>query len=326
MKSINFNNKGNKIGTFNNSKARNLDPEYSPPRSQNEIADALSKLSRAGDYNLKVKIFQQTCLQMNLNPIIDLFQQHFNNLLSRFMSSIKGFGQLVNDALNQAQKKGHPCIHPPTPILQAILKKIREEQIEVMIIAPLWPGYIWYTELVNDNAQSLMLGWSNEILESEISLFKKNLKLHLSKICCSLKDRRLEKEEDSQRKILRILNVYKGTIDTILYGIRHNTQRKYYYAMEKLKKWTQVNHYRILDLLTIKPYIIITEILAQFTSVNTSASSALQFLNELSSILSLTFDIDLKNNQMLQFTRKAISAHMVMIRKYGRHMEHGNFI
>ncbi|KAA6353761.1 MAG: hypothetical protein EZS28_050712 [Streblomastix strix] len=66
----------------------------------------------------------------------------------------------------------------------------------------------------------------------------------------------------------------------------------------------------------MKPHIIITEVLAQFTSVNTSASSALQFLNGLSSMLSLTFDIDLKNNHMLQFTRKAISAHMIVKPKY----------
>ncbi|KAA6374778.1 MAG: hypothetical protein EZS28_029692 [Streblomastix strix] len=55
---------------------------------------------------------------------------------------------------------------------------------------------------------------------------------------------------------------------------------------------------------------------AQFISVNTSTSSALQFLNRLSSILSITFDIDLKNNHMLQFTRKAISAHMIVKPKY----------
>ncbi|KAA6326509.1 MAG: hypothetical protein EZS28_053941, partial [Streblomastix strix] len=29
--------------------------------------------------------------------------------------------------------------------------------------------------------------------------------------------------------------------------------------MEKLKKWTQINHYTILDLLTMKLHIIITE-------------------------------------------------------------------
>ncbi|KAA6367946.1 MAG: hypothetical protein EZS28_036525, partial [Streblomastix strix] len=102
----------------------------------------------------------------------------------------------------------------------------------------------------------------------------------------------------------------------IFYGQRYITQRRYYYAMEKLKKQTQINHYIILDLLTMKPHIITTEVLAQFTSVNTSASSTFQFLNGLSSMLSLTFDIDLKNNYMLQFTRKAISAHMIDKPKY----------
>ncbi|KAA6322340.1 MAG: hypothetical protein EZS28_054446, partial [Streblomastix strix] len=33
-------------------------------------------------------------------------------------------------------------------------------------------------------------------------------------------------------------------------------------------------------------------------------------------MLSLTFNIDLKNNHMLQFTRKAISAHMIVKPKY----------
>ncbi|KAA6364048.1 MAG: putative reverse transcriptase, partial [Streblomastix strix] len=63
------------------------------PGVRNEIADALSRLSRAGDYKLKEKIFRQTCLQMNLNPTIDLFSQHFNNLLPRFMSTIRGHGE-----------------------------------------------------------------------------------------------------------------------------------------------------------------------------------------------------------------------------------------
>ncbi|KAA6356227.1 MAG: hypothetical protein EZS28_048246 [Streblomastix strix] len=169
------------------------------------------------------------------------------------MSTIKGHGEIAIDALNQTWKMELPWIHPPIPLLPAVLKKIREEQNEAMIIAHLWPDQIWYTELVNENAQSLMLGWSNEILKPGTSLIKKNLKLTPGKICCFLMDRRPGREE---------------------------------------------------------------EVLAQFTSVNTSASSALQFLNGLSSMLSLTFNIDLKNNHMLQFTRKAISAHMIVKPKY----------
>ncbi|KAA6400650.1 MAG: hypothetical protein EZS28_003828 [Streblomastix strix] len=162
------------------------------------MADALSRLSRAGDYQLKEKIFRQTCLQMNLKPTTDLFSQHFNYLLPRFMSTIGGHREIAIDALNQTWKKELSWIHPPIPLLPAVLKKIREEQIETMIIAPLWPGQIWYTELVNENARSLMLDWSNEFLEPGISLIKKNLKLFPGKICCFLMDRSPEKREDSQ--------------------------------------------------------------------------------------------------------------------------------
>ncbi|KAA6366698.1 MAG: hypothetical protein EZS28_037775 [Streblomastix strix] len=66
----------------------------------------------------------------------------------------------------------------------------------------------------------------------------------------------------------------------------------------------------------MKPHIIITEILAQLTSVDTSASAVLQFLNGLSQILSLTFDLNLKNNHMVYFTRKAIFAYMIVKPKY----------
>ncbi|KAA6374217.1 MAG: putative Transposon Tf2-6 polyprotein [Streblomastix strix] len=170
------------------------------PGVKNEIADALSRLSRAGNYKLKEKIFQQTFLQMNLNPTIDLFSQHFNKLMPRFMSTIRGHGETAIDALGQTWKKELPWIHPPIPLLPAVLKKIREEQIEAMIIAQLWPGQIWYTELVNENAQSLMLGWSNEILEPGTSLIKKNLKLHPGKICCFLMNRRPGRGEDSQER------------------------------------------------------------------------------------------------------------------------------
>ncbi|KAA6358836.1 MAG: hypothetical protein EZS28_045637 [Streblomastix strix] len=112
------------------------------------------------------------------------------------MSTIRGHGETAIDALNQTWKMELPWIHPPIPPLPAVLKKIREEQIEAMIIAPLWSGQIWYTELVYENAQSLMLGWSNEILEPGTSLIKKNLKLPTGKICCFLIGRRPGREED----------------------------------------------------------------------------------------------------------------------------------
>ncbi|KAA6363059.1 MAG: hypothetical protein EZS28_041414 [Streblomastix strix] len=144
--------------TLNNRKAKNLDPDYSPPMNQKRDIRSTKKIT------------------------------------------IKNLKKFATQGINQTWKKKLSWIHPPIPLLPVNLKKIREEQIEAMIIAPLWPGQIQYTEPVNENAQSLMLGWSNEILEPGTSLIKKNLKLPPGKICCFLMDRRPRREEYSQER------------------------------------------------------------------------------------------------------------------------------
>ncbi|KAA6370351.1 MAG: hypothetical protein EZS28_034124 [Streblomastix strix] len=116
------------------------------------------------------------------------------------MSTIRGHGEITIDALNQTWKMKLPWIHPPIPLLPVVLKKFREEQIEAMLIAPLWPGQIWYIELVNENAQSFMIGRSNKILDLGTSLIKMNLKLSPGKICCFLMNRRPGKEEDLRER------------------------------------------------------------------------------------------------------------------------------
>lgn len=72
----------------------------------------------------------------------------------------------------------------------------------------------------------------------------------------------------------------------------------------------------IFDLLTMKSHINKSKELAQFISVYTSASSALLFLNGLSSILSQKLDIDINNNQKFLVLRKSISSHMIVKPKY----------
>ncbi|KAA6387032.1 MAG: hypothetical protein EZS28_017440, partial [Streblomastix strix] len=240
---------------------------------------------------------------------------HFSVLLPLIVYLVLLLSRFLTPG-NQTRKKELLWIHPPISLLPAVLKKIREEQIEAMIIAPLQSGQIWYTELVNENVQSLMLGWSNEILRTRNIVNYEEFETPSRQNMLFLDGPNARKGRRFARKIFRILNVFQGAIDMNLYGQRYNTQRIYHYAMEKHQKWTQVNHQTILDLLTMKLHIILIEVLAQFTSVKTSACSALQFLNVLSSMLSLTFDIYLKNNRMLQFTRKAISAHMIVKPKY----------
>ncbi|KAA6395440.1 MAG: hypothetical protein EZS28_009030, partial [Streblomastix strix] len=67
-----------------------------------------------------------------------------------------------------------------------------------MIVAPLRPGQIWQIELINQNRQPLMLGWSKKVLETGISFEYKNPKLLPGKIGCFMMNRRPEKEQYNQ--------------------------------------------------------------------------------------------------------------------------------
>ncbi|KAA6398776.1 MAG: hypothetical protein EZS28_005688 [Streblomastix strix] len=117
------------------------------------------------------------------------------------MSSIRRHREITIDALNQIQRMDLPWIHSLIPLLPAVLKKIGEDQIDAMIIAPLWPGQISYTELVNEYVLSHMFGWNNEILEPRTLLIMKNLKLPSDKQCCFLMDRRPERYDFIWREI-----------------------------------------------------------------------------------------------------------------------------
>ncbi|KAA6392719.1 MAG: hypothetical protein EZS28_011753 [Streblomastix strix] len=316
MERINIINKENQTGTLNNRKARNLDPDYSPPRSQKRDSRRTKQTIKGRRLQTKGEDFSADMSSDELEPnnrfILTKLQQstakiHVNNRRTwrnsnrcsksnmqegspMYSSSYPSPSNSSEEDHRRADRSNGNCSTMARPDM---VHRTRKRECSI--------PYAWL-EQRNSGTRNIVNQEEFETPAREDMLFLDGLKVR--------KGRRFT------RKILRILNVPKGAIDMILYGQRYNTQRRYYYAIEKLKKWTQINHYTVFDLLTMKPHIIITEVLAQFTSVNTSASSALQFLNGLHSMLSLTFDIDLKNNHMFQFTRKAISAHIIVKLKY----------
>ncbi|KAA6403647.1 MAG: hypothetical protein EZS28_000822 [Streblomastix strix] len=116
------------------------------------------------------------------------------------MSTIRGHGEIVIEALNQGWKKEFSWIHSPIPLLSAFPKSIREQQIRSLILSPLWPCQIWHTELLNQNVQSLIPDLSSEVMDAGTSLPQKNLKPPPYNISCFMIDRRPEKEEDMQER------------------------------------------------------------------------------------------------------------------------------
>ncbi|KAA6356668.1 MAG: hypothetical protein EZS28_047805, partial [Streblomastix strix] len=316
MENINIIDKENQIGTLNIRKARNLDPDYSPPRSQKRNSRRTMQTIKGRRLQTKGEDFSTDMSSDELEPnnrfILTKLQQstakiHVNNKRTRRNNNRRSKSNMEegtpmdsssypspSSSSEEDQRRRDRCNDNRSTIagLDIVHRTGKREQS------------IPYAWLEQRNSRT-----RNIVNQEEFETFSRNDMLFPD-------GSKARKGRRFTRKILRILNVSKGAIDMILYKQRYNTQRRYYYAMEKLKKWTQINHYSILDLLTMKPHIIITEVLVQFTSVNSSASSALQFLIGFSSMLSLTFDIDLKNNHMLQFTRKAISAHMIVKQKY----------
>ncbi|KAA6388314.1 MAG: hypothetical protein EZS28_016161 [Streblomastix strix] len=316
MESIKITNKGNQTGTLNNRKTRNSDPDYSPSRSYKRNSRRTKQTIKSRRLQTKGDVFSTDMSSDEFEPnnrlILTTLQQstvkiHINNKRTRRNS---------NRCSQSDMKEGTPMDSSfyPSPSSSSEEDQRRADRSNDNSSTTPRPDMVQRTgkrecsipyaqlEQRNSGTRNIVNQEKFETPSREDMLFPDGSKAR--------KGRRFA------RKILRIFNVSKRAIDMILYGQRYNTQRRYYYAIEKLKKWTQIIHYTKINLLTMKPHIIIIEVLAQFTSVNTSASSALQFLNGHSSMLSLTFDIDLKNNHMFQFTRKAISAHISVNPKY----------
>ncbi|KAA6369778.1 MAG: hypothetical protein EZS28_034696 [Streblomastix strix] len=200
------------------------------------------------------------------------------------MLTTPAHGEVAIYAMNQVWKQELPWIHPPIPLLPAVLRRIRERRKWTIVVAPLWPGQI-------------CTGTGNEIDQEGTKTPSRKDMLFPN----------APKARNGRRytiRLMRALNTSNQAMKMILYGQRFNTQRRYYYAMKKHRDWERNNHLTIHDILAMKPRIMITEVLAQFTSTKTSACSVLQLLNGLSSMLSLTFNVDFQSNSMLRFTRK----------------------
>ncbi|KAA6366567.1 MAG: hypothetical protein EZS28_037907 [Streblomastix strix] len=316
MESINIIDKRNQTSTLNNRKASNIDPDYSPPRSQKRNSRRTEQTIKGRRLQTKGEDFSTDMssdeLESNNRLILTALQQPTAKIHVNNKRTWRNSNRCSKLNLEDGTSMDSPSYPSPSSSSEEDKRRtdrsndnstsmVRLDMVHKTGKRECSIPYAWL-EQRNLGTRNIVNQEEFETLSSKDMLFPDGPKAR--------KGRRFA------RKILRILNVSKGAIDMILYGQRYNTQRRHYQALEKLMKWTQINHYTILDLLSIKPHFIITEVLAQFTSVNTSASSALQFLSGLSSMLSLTFNIDLKNNHMLQFTRKAISAHMIVKLQY----------
>ena len=118
------------------------------PGKLNVRADWHSRHTQdCSDWQLHPLIFQQ--IQDRLGPFsIDLFASRTNTQLPIYCSWKPDPSAIAIDALSISWRDHHPYLFPPFSLLSHCLEKINREDVEAVIIAPVWCNQVWYPLLL----------------------------------------------------------------------------------------------------------------------------------------------------------------------------------
>ncbi|KAA6388217.1 MAG: putative reverse transcriptase [Streblomastix strix] len=148
------------------------------PGKLNSTTDSLSRLCRSGDYSLKDGMIQTICKTWNYMPQIGIFATQYNKLINNYATvNLNDLGTRFHNAFNYKWSKVKLYIHPPIPVLNRVLQKMKQDKAQGIVIAPIWPGQSWYTKLKNLSTRFLFLGQADKILEMGQRMKDKDQKL-----------------------------------------------------------------------------------------------------------------------------------------------------
>jgi ribonuclease HI len=134
--------------------------------TENVEADSLSRLARSGDYSLKEGILQIIQKSLEISIDCDLFANFRNKQHHKYATlSLNDKKAMARDAMTiRWSNLAIPLIHPPIPLIQRCLNKIREEKIVGVVVAPFWQGQWWSTALQALTIRLSILGEAQEVL------------------------------------------------------------------------------------------------------------------------------------------------------------------
>lgn len=98
-------------------------------------------------------------------PLIDLFATRLNKKMKMFVSPVPDEEAWKVDAMSISWTGLSAYAFPPWAMMTAVLQKVLEDQSEVILVAPDWPGRVWYPlllELATD--EPISLGGSGRLL------------------------------------------------------------------------------------------------------------------------------------------------------------------
>lgn len=127
------------------------------PGRENVRADWQSRhASDCSDWRLHPSVFRQ--LQDRVGPFsIDLFASRTNTQLPTYCSWKLDPSAIAIDALSISWKDHRPYLFPPFALLSRCLAKIKKEEVDAVIIAPVWCKQTWYPLLLQSLKETPIL-------------------------------------------------------------------------------------------------------------------------------------------------------------------------
>lgn len=115
--------------------------------------DLLSRLQvLAGEWSPKRSSFEEIIKEFGTREV-DLFASFHNRQLQRFFSRYFHPQAEGIDALTSAWPEGLLYAFPPIPLLPSVIRKIKHQRAQVILVAPWWPRRPWFSALQSMSVQ-----------------------------------------------------------------------------------------------------------------------------------------------------------------------------
>ena len=118
------------------------------PGVENVVADYLSRnFSDSVEWSLSLKIFHKICKVFG-KPDIDLFASRLNAKVEKYVSWGPDPNAWKVDAFSLKWTNAFFYVFPPFSLVGRVLRKMKADRTEGVLIAPDWPSQPWYGTLM----------------------------------------------------------------------------------------------------------------------------------------------------------------------------------
>ena len=120
------------------------------PGVLNVVADSLSRKDKVihSEWELHPTVFKKIC-QIWHKPDLDMFATSANSKLPNYVSPIPDPQAWAIDALNIPWENLNGYAFCPVAIIPQMIQKMTTYPCQMIVIAPGWPGMMWFWDLIN---------------------------------------------------------------------------------------------------------------------------------------------------------------------------------